>query len=158
MTWSHLHFGQSCQPGVQRKDSGREDFRSGQHCRGSHKGGCAAFSHTVVADACDPADCGPPGSSVHGSLQARILEGVARPSSRGSSRPRDRTQFSSIAGGFFTVWATREDPCKEWQSPKVGHWLDGKVTDSSEYSWETSKGLRIWWTSGIRYKKDAFLD
>ena len=43
-----------------------------------------------------------------GILQARILEGVAMPSSRGSSWPRDQTQVSSIAGGFFTVWTTRE--------------------------------------------------
>ena len=41
-------------------------------------------------------------------LQARILEWVAMPSSRGSSQPRDWTQVSCIAGGFFTVWATRE--------------------------------------------------
>jgi len=40
-------------------------------------------------------------------LQARILEWVAMPSSRGSSQPRDRTQVSCIAGGFFTVWVTR---------------------------------------------------
>ena len=38
---------------------------------------------------CDPVDCSPPGSSVHGVLQARVLEGAAMPSSRGSSRPRD---------------------------------------------------------------------
>ena len=44
----------------------------------------------------------------HGILQARILEQVAVPSSRGSSQPRDRTQVSGIAGGFFTSWATRE--------------------------------------------------
>ena len=43
-----------------------------------------------------------------GILQARILEWVAMPSSRGSTRPRDQTQFFCIAGGFFTVWATRE--------------------------------------------------
>ena len=43
---------------------------------------------------CDPIDCGPPGSSVHGILQARILEWVAIPSSRGSSQLRDRTQGS----------------------------------------------------------------
>ena len=43
-----------------------------------------------------------------GMLQARILEWVAMPSSRRSSQPRDRTQVSCIAGGFFTVWATRE--------------------------------------------------
>ena len=52
---------------------------------------------------CDLKDCGPPGSSVHGSLQARILEWVAKPSSRGSSQSRDQTQVSGIAGGFFTV-------------------------------------------------------
>ena len=43
-----------------------------------------------------------------GILQARILEWVAMASSRGSSQPRDRTQVSHIAGGFFTIWATRE--------------------------------------------------
>ena len=43
---------------------------------------------------CDPIDCGPPGSSVHGILQARILEWVAIPTSRGSSQLRDRTQGS----------------------------------------------------------------
>ena len=46
--------------------------------------------------------------TVHGILQARILEWVAFPFSRGSSQPRDRTQVSRIAGGFFTSWATRE--------------------------------------------------
>ena len=53
----------------------------------------------------DPTDWSPPGSSVHGISQARILEGVAIPSSRGSSRPRDGTCVSCIAGGFFTFWA-----------------------------------------------------
>ena len=52
---------------------------------------------------CDPMDCSPPGSSLHGILQARILEWVAISSSRGSSRPRDRTWVSSSAGGFSTV-------------------------------------------------------
>jgi len=46
-------------------------------------------------------DCSPPDSSVHGILQARILEWVAMPFSRVSSQPRDRTQVSHIAGGFF---------------------------------------------------------
>ena len=52
---------------------------------------------------CDPMDCNPPGSSVHGILQARILEWVAIPFSRGSSRPGDRTWVSCIAGRFFTI-------------------------------------------------------
>ena len=50
----------------------------------------------------------PPGPSVHGILQARILEWVAFPFSSGSSQPRDWTQVSRIAGRFFTSWTTRE--------------------------------------------------
>ena len=64
----------------------------------------------LVAQSCptlQPMACIPPGSSVWGILQARILEGVAIPFSRESSQPRDWTQVSSIAGGFFTNWATR---------------------------------------------------
>ena len=45
---------------------------------------------------------------VHGILQARILEWVAFPFSRGSSQPSDQTQVSHIAGEFFPSWATRE--------------------------------------------------
>ena len=55
---------------------------------------------------CNPMDHRPPGSSVHGILQTRILEWVVTAFSRGSSWPRDWTQLSCIAGGFFTVWAT----------------------------------------------------
>ena len=43
---------------------------------------------------CDPVDCSPPGSSVHGVFQAKILEWVAISSSRGSSQPRDQTHGS----------------------------------------------------------------
>ena len=56
---------------------------------------------------CNPLDCSPPGSYVHGILRARILEWVAVPFFRGS-QPWDRTQISRIAGEFFTDWATRE--------------------------------------------------
>ena len=58
----------------------------------------------------DPMDCSPPGSSVQGISQARILEWVAIFFSRGSSWPRDRTQVSWIAGGFFNIWTTRGSP------------------------------------------------
>ena len=51
---------------------------------------------------CNPMDCSLSGSSVHGILQARILEWVASPFSRGSSQPRSRTGVSCIAGRFFT--------------------------------------------------------
>ena len=57
---------------------------------------------------CDPMDCSLPGSSVHGILQARVLEWVTIPFSRGSSWPRDWIQVSCIAGRFFTIWANRE--------------------------------------------------
>ena len=50
---------------------------------------------------CNPIDYSPSGSPVHGMLQARILEWVAVPFSRGSSGPRDGTQVSCIEGRFF---------------------------------------------------------
>ena len=52
---------------------------------------------------CDPMDCSPPGSSVHGILQTRILEWVAIFFSRRSSQPRDRTYVSCTGGGFFST-------------------------------------------------------
>ena len=52
------------------------------------------FSHVPL---CDPMDCNLPGSSVHGILQARILEWIAMPSSRGSSWPRDQTRISQVS-------------------------------------------------------------
>ena len=62
---------------------------------------------------CDPVDCSPPGSSVHGILQARILEWVAMISCRGSSRPRDGTRVfyvSCMVGLFFITSATWKAP------------------------------------------------
>ena len=56
---------------------------------------------------CDPMDCSPPGSSIHGIFQARKLKWVAVSSSRGLSQSKDWTQVSCIAGRFFTDWATR---------------------------------------------------
>ena len=71
-------------------------------------------------------DCSLPGSSVHAILQARILEWVAIPFSRGSSWPRDRTQVSRIAGQFFTIWATR----KAWrQAGNQPNLIDSSSSD-----------------------------
>ena len=67
-----------------------------------------SVSRSVVPYSCDPMDSSPPGSSVHGVLQARILEWVAISFCKGSSWPRDWTWVSCIAGGFFTIWVTRE--------------------------------------------------
>ena len=70
-------------------------------------------------------DCNLPGSSVHGILQARILEWVAISISRGPSRPRDQTWMSRIAGRFFTVWATRESllTTRWWSRKTCAHLL-----------------------------------
>ena len=62
-----------------------------------------------VTQSC-PALCNPVDYTVHGILQARTLEQVAFPFSRGSSQPRNWTWVSCIAGGFFTNWATSEAP------------------------------------------------
>ena len=52
---------------------------------------------------CDPVNCSPLGSAVHGIVQARKLEWTAIPSSRGSSQPKDQTQVSCIAGRLFNI-------------------------------------------------------
>ena len=68
---------------------------------------CFLNSQVIVIQLC-PTLCDPMDYTVHGILQARILEWVAFPFSRGSSQPRDQTQVSLIVGGFFTNWATKE--------------------------------------------------
>ena len=65
------------------------------------------ISEVKVAQSC-PTLCDPMDYTIHSILQVSILEWVAFPFSRGSSQPRDQTQVSRIAGGFFTSWATRE--------------------------------------------------
>ena len=67
-----------------------------------------AQSCLTLCDPMDCMDCGLLGSSVHGILQARILEWVSISFSRGSSKAKDRTWVSCIVSRFFTVWATRE--------------------------------------------------
>ena len=71
---------------------------------------------------CDPMDCSLPGSSLHGILQARVLEWVAISFSRGSSWPRDQTQVSRIPGRHFNLWATRYQQTHSTWSPDHGGW------------------------------------
>ena len=72
-----------------------------------------------------PVDSGPPGFSVHGILQARILEWVAIPSSRGSSQPRDQTHVSCISYiGMQILYH-----CATWEAPDV-------TIDSSDIHYE----------------------
>ena len=93
---------------------------------------------------CDPIVRNPPGSSIHGILQARVLEWVAISFSRGSSQPRDQTQLSCIAGRRFTIWATREAV----KSGKVGGfhflvtWLHGVWLLKIESNLEMEKSKR----------------
>ena len=72
------------------------------------------LSEVKVAQLCltlyDPMDY-----TVHGILQARILEWVAFPFSKGSSQPRDRNQVPHISGGVFNSWATRQTQVKRWE-------------------------------------------
>ena len=67
----------------------------------------SSTNHMLVTQSCLSL-CDPPGSSVHGIPQARILGWVAHPFSRGSSQPRCWTLVSCIAGRFFTIRAPRE--------------------------------------------------
>ena len=89
-----------------------------------------AESESEVAQLCptlsDTMDCSLLGSSVHGILQASVLEWGAIAFSRRSCRPRDRTQVSCIVGSFFTVWATSSLRSFNFQAsifPTVSHWF-----------------------------------
>ena len=83
-----------------------------------------------MSDSCDPMGCSLPGSSIHGILQAIILEWAAISFSRGSSHPKNQTQVSCIAGRCFTNRATREaheydiQACKEyWEKVRQTSYL-----------------------------------
>ena len=134
----------------------------------------AAKSHQSCPTPWDPTDSSPSGCSVPGILQARILEWVAMPFSRGSSRPRDLTQVSCTAGGFFTVWATREahiythgcvcvcvcvcvytqwnitQPNKEWNNA-----ICSSMDEPRDYhhKWSQTKANIIWYHLYVECKK-----
>ena len=80
-----------------------------------------------------------------GILQARILKWVAMPSSRASSQPNDRTQVSYIAGGFFTIWSTREpeEYWSVWPIPSPGDLWTGVSSTANRFfmSWATREAL-----------------
>ena len=81
--------------------------------------------------------------TVHGILQVRILEWVPVPVSRGPSQPRDRTQVSWIAGGFFTSWATREAHMDvSWTIMKAKH---QRIAAFEPWCWRSL--LRVLWTA-----------
>ena len=97
------------------------------------------WSEVKVVELC-PTLCDPMDYTVLGILQARILEWVAFPFSRGYSHPRDQTQVFHTAGRFFTSWATRE--AKSWTIKKAEH----QRTDAFEL-WCWRRLLRVPWTT-----------
>ena len=82
---------------------------------------------------CDPMDCSPPGSSVHGILQVRILEWIALPSSRGSSQPRGRTRSPALQADSLS-----SEPPGKPMNATVGNlsFLQGIFL-----TWESNRGL-----------------
>ena len=92
---------------------------------------CSDSSHSVVSDSCDPMDWSPPGSSVLGIFQARILEWIAISFSRGSFRPRNWAQVPCIAGTFFTDWAMREAHMSAQSCPTLCDPMDCSPPGSS---------------------------
>ena len=132
-----------------------------------------ACTRTKSFWSCDPMGCSPPGSSVHGILQASILEWVAMPSSRGSSWPGIEPgclMSPELAGGFFTTSATcfifqllltkrltpRQHPVNLCQSRtskvKIYHWGHMSCVLKGLHSAEPN--LKLYWASG---RNSAFM-
>ena len=101
---------------------------------------CVCMSVTQLCPTlCDPMNCSPPGFSVHGILQARTLEWIAIPFSRGSSWPRDRTLVSCTAGIFFTFWDTGKphyNLITSFKTPSLYTGITFWSTRTSTYEWE----------------------
>ena len=93
-----------------------------------------SYMKVKVAQLC-PTLWDPMGYTVHGILQARILDWVAIPFSRGSSQPRDWSKVSCIVGRFFNSWATRE--AQEYWSgypfPSPGDILEPRIEPRSPH-------------------------
>ena len=106
-----------------------QEFPGMQEILGATLGFCLPCHLKVkvkVAQSC-PTLCNPIDYTVHGILQARILEWVAFSFSRGSSQPRDQTQVSHMAGRFFTSWATREAQKRGTQERDLLYWVGGYI-------------------------------
>ena len=88
----------------------RQKCESTQNIREKWKMGIFKMHCVLIAQLCltlcDPRDCSPPGFSVHGILQARILEWTAIPFSRGTSQHKYQTLVSYLVGRFFTILTT----------------------------------------------------
>ena len=91
---------------------------------------CFVLVTSVVSDSLQPMDCSPSGSSVHGILQARILEWVAMRSSGGSSQPRGWTRVSCFPGRFFAAGPLLLQAASKWQfAYLVALWGSNELTN-----------------------------
>ena len=107
---------------------------------------------------CDPMDCSPPSSSLHGIFQAIILEWVAIPFSRRSSWPKDQTRVSCIVGRFFTIWVTKEAKEKyvfAKEKNKEGISIKGPAcvkAPSSDGSWNvlSPEAVKLCWRAHLK--------
>ena len=97
-----------------------------------------------MSDSLRSVDCSPPSSSVHGILQARILEWVAISFSRESSRSRDRTQVSHIAGRRFNLCTTREALKYKTPSTNIKDFKGGKEARLKEEGGGGRGGQKGW--------------
>ena len=123
------------------------------HCYSDRSKKWRSESHSVMSNSLWPMDCSPPGSSVHGFLQARILEWVAISFSRGSSQPTDLTQVSCIVDRLYTDRATRE--AQVWERrQELGshppHWSSSLKTRVGlilrfPHGWSQSHREGQWW-------------
>ena len=104
------------------------------------------LSYAVLSDSCKPMDCSPPGSSVNGIFQARILEWVAISFSRESSWPRDQTHVSCvscIAGRFFTLWQADETQRHTANYSDLEHFRWGGIEDYRRVQTKRRKAWRV---------------
>ena len=107
------------------------------------------LSHFIHVWLCNPMEYSLPGSSVHGILQARILEWAAMPSSRTSSSPRDWTHTSFIAGRFFTYQAA-------WKAPYI-EIFTAKILNSNKRMFRTSLKLHYKGNCSVQFSSVAQL-
>ena len=98
---------------------------------------CLSFEHVGCSTLCDPINCSSPGFSVHGNLQTRILEWVAILFFRES---KNWTWVSCLAGGFFTVWVTREG----WWASQVALVVKDLPTDAADARFNPWVGKMPW--------------
>ena len=118
------------------------------------QGHCFCLAAQSCPTLCDPMDCSPPGSSVHGISQVRILEWVAISFSMGSSQLRDQTCVSCFAGGFFTT----EPPGKNRTEFLLPNTASCRPNKNTEWTSTIQKNtLKLWlvpllWFNPLRAK------